>query len=121
MKAHKLGREGEVFARDFLQKKGYRILVTNYRVKTGEIDIVADHRGTVVFIEVKTRQAGGWADALEAVHPSKQRTMARTATYYLVQTFGREDIKSRFDVLAIHADEGGVFSGYLVENAFFVS
>lgn len=117
MRSHKLGQDGEAFARDFLRQQGYRILVTNYRAQMGEIDCIADDKGTVVFIEVKTREEDGW-DAFEAVTPAKQRKIARCATQYLAETFGREDVAARFDVLAVYAQPDGSFRGELLKNAF---
>ena len=120
MKTHKLGQDGEAFAQDFLLKQGYKILAANYRVKVGEIDLVADDHGTIAFVEVKTRQQDGW-DAFEAVGPAKQRRMIRAATQYLVETFGREDVQSRFDVLAVWSGDDGTLTGDLLKNAFSVS
>ena len=51
----KLGREGEDAAEAYLKKKGYRIVEKNFRCKLGEIDIIAELGGVVVFIEVKAR------------------------------------------------------------------
>ena len=55
METKKLGEKGEDEASQFLKNKGYKILERNWRVKLGEIDIVASHKGAIVFIEVKTR------------------------------------------------------------------
>ncbi|MBF0569845.1 MAG: YraN family protein [Candidatus Omnitrophica bacterium] len=117
MRSHKLGKDGEAFALDFLSAQGYKILETNYRVKMGEIDVIADDKGTVVFIEVKARTEGGW-DAFEAVHRGKQRKIVRVAESYLVEKFGRVDVRSRFDVLAVHAGPDGTLTGDLLKNAF---
>ena len=46
---------GEKLARDFLKKRGYRIIETNYRCRYGEIDIIARHKGYLIFIEVRTK------------------------------------------------------------------
>ena len=120
MKSHDLGKKGEVFAKEFLRQQGYKILVENYRVRAGEIDLIADDHGTIVFIEVKTRHQKDW-DAFEAVGLTKQRRMIRSATQYLVETFGREDVQSRFDVLAVLADQDGALSGDLLKEAFSIS
>ena len=117
MKSHKLGKQGEKFALEFLRQQGYNVLTTNYRTKVGEIDVIAREADTVVFIEVKTRQEGGW-DAFEAVHPSKQRKMYRVAEQYLIETFGNVDVSARFDVLAVSLLENGALKGELLKNAF---
>ena len=51
-----LGKEGEDFAADYLQKQGYEIIDRNFECKQGEIDIIAKDKNEYVFIEVKTRQ-----------------------------------------------------------------
>ncbi|MBF0123512.1 MAG: YraN family protein [Candidatus Omnitrophica bacterium] len=119
MKSHDFGKQGEDFAEEFLRQHGYRILVRNYRVKRGEIDLIADDQGMIVFVEVKTRKANDW-NAFEAVGPVKQRRMIHAATQYLVETFGREDIHSRFDVLAVLLGDNGEFKGDLIKEAFSI-
>ena len=57
MKRRDTGILGEKLARDFLRKRGYRILETNYRCPQGEIDIVAWHKDCLVFIEVRTKKS----------------------------------------------------------------
>ena len=52
-KKHDIGEKGEVLAKRFLQKQGYKIITTNYGNKLGEIDIIALEKDTIVFIEVK--------------------------------------------------------------------
>ena len=78
-----LGKRGEEMACDFLREKGYLILEKNYRTRYGEIDIVAEKEGTVVFVEVKTRATGtfGWPE--EAIDARKQHKLALTAEHYL--------------------------------------
>ncbi|MEI8010853.1 MAG: YraN family protein [Candidatus Omnitrophota bacterium] len=119
MRSHRLGKDGEAFAAEFLAREGYRILATNYRAPMGEIDIVAKDGDTVVFIEVKTRQDEGW-DAFEAVDRRKQRTMILVARTFLIQFFGTEDISARFDVMAVRPCDGGTFEGELLKDAFGV-
>ncbi len=55
MKRRDVGILGEKLAKDFLKKKGYRITDTNYRSPQGEIDIIARHGDSLVFIEVRTK------------------------------------------------------------------
>ena len=77
------GSRGEEIAVDFLVKKGFDIKTRNYLCKTGEIDIIAEHRGTVVFIEVKARRNASYGRPAEAVTPMKLRKIERTAQWYL--------------------------------------
>ena len=118
MSSKKLGVSGEDFALAFLEARGYKILEKNYRAKCGEVDIIALEGDVVVFIEVKTRQEDGW-DAFEAVTPSKQQKLYRTAEHFFLKRFGRVDINGRFDVLAVYASADGSFRGDLLKNAFY--
>lgn len=120
MKAHALGHQGEAFAEQFLKSLGYEILTRNYRSPWGEIDLIGRENGEVSFIEVKTRQEDGW-DAFEAVDPRKQRKIARTATAFLMECFGSEEVNARFDVLAVWANEEGALKGELLKDAFRLS
>ena len=96
----RLGKSGEEKAAGFLEKKGYAILVKNYRCKVGEIDIIARDGEMLVFIEVKTRSGLDYGFPAEAVTPRKQRQICRTAQWYLAeqQLFG---VPARFDVIAV--------------------
>src|SRR3989304_1696744 len=62
-----LGDFGERVARAHLEAKGYRVLATNFRVREGEVDIVAERGGVVAFVEVKTRRGDAMGSAVEAV------------------------------------------------------
>jgi putative endonuclease len=77
-----------------------RILARNFRCRSGEIDIVADDRGTVVFVEVKERRGDSHGTAVEAVTPTKRRRIVRAARVYAA-THGLSESALRFDVLAI--------------------
>ena len=73
------GRFGENEACRYLAANGYEILARNYRSRYGEIDLIAQHNGTVVFVEVKLRRDRAFADAAQAVGPSKQEKLRKTA------------------------------------------
>ena len=111
-----LGRSGESLAAVHLRQNGYRILCTNYRTKMGEIDIVAEERGVIAFVEVKMRRSLRFGPAKLAVTRRKQENIARTARHYLARN-GRLAEAARFDVLAITlSDEKPIFE--LIRNAF---
>ena len=95
-----LGILGESLACDALRARGYAILATRYRTRFGEIDIVSEHRGILVFVEVKARQSSAKGDAVDALTPWKQRRIAAMALDYLAWT-GRLEKPCRFDVVAI--------------------
>jgi putative endonuclease len=77
-----VARIGEDIATNFLKKKGYQIIERNFRKGYGEIDIVATHQNTLVFVEVKTRTTGLYGGAIEAISYSKLQKLIRTCEYY---------------------------------------
>lgn len=95
-----LGRIGENLAVAELTKRGYAILDRRYRTRYGEIDIIAEHNGTVVFVEVKARVTSEFGSAAEAVTPYKQRQVVSMAVEYLAHR-QLADCPCRFDVVAI--------------------
>lgn len=99
-----LGKTGENLAVKYLKKKGYTILETNYRNPLGEIDIIAKEKGTIVFVEVKTRKNNRFANPKEAVTLKKQKTIARVAQIWLKQK-KKIEANARFDVVAILTDQ----------------
>lgn len=96
----------------YLQAKGYKILATRYRTPVGEIDIVARHRGTLVFVEVKRRK--DLDEALRSLTPQQQARIVRAAHAWLGIHELPLSTDCRFDMI--------VFSAYLVphhmKNAF---
>lgn len=100
-----LGRWGESVAAKFLRKCGYELLGANYRCRMGEIDLIAEKDGFLVFVEVKLRKSGDFAEALEYVDQRKQRRIRSTAEVYLMQ-HPLGDLQPRFDVIEIYAPEG---------------
>ncbi len=79
---HAAGRAAEDAAAAALLRSGYRVLARNCRTPYGEIDIVAERRGTLCFVEVKSRRAGGSAGTPEeALTPTKLSRVARAAAH----------------------------------------
>ena len=95
-----LGRAGEDLATATLKRQGYKILERNYATPLGEIDLIAQHQGTLVFVEIKTRQTQTFGTAQEAVNSRKQARLYRLAEYYLKQR-RLSSRPMRFDVVAI--------------------
>ena len=109
-----VGTEKETLAAEYLKKKGYFIIEKNYRVRQGEIDLVARDDVCIVFVEVKYRVDGRSGDALEAVTGTKIRQISRTALYYLNQKkISIDNTPIRFDVIGINGD-----TITHIENAF---
>ena len=95
-----LGKRGEELACRFLRKNGYKILERNYVCKMGEMDIIAQEKDTLVFVEVKTRESTAFGPPQLAVNPTKQMQLSKVALSFLKEK-KREDVKARFDVVAI--------------------
>lgn len=77
-----LGILGEDLAAKFLKKNGYKILERNFRSRFGEIDIVAQEKDVLVFVEVKTRWSKSFGPPEEAITPWKIKRMTRACQYY---------------------------------------
>jgi putative endonuclease len=112
-----IGQEGEDRAARYLTKQGYKILERNYRSPggAGEIDLIALHQGTVVFVEVKTRTSDAYGAPELAVTPQKQRRMIRAALGYIKHRKFHQ-VPCRFDVVAISAATEKEVE--LIQNAF---
>ena len=110
------GAQGERVGEDYLKKQGYEILERNVHSPFGEIDLVANHRGALVFIEVKTRRDNTFGSPEEAVDRRKNERLTRLASWYLAQHPGAQP-SVRFDVLAIQR-EGRDHGIRLIQNAF---
>lgn len=114
--------EGDAFedlACCYLAGKGYRILERNVYLMRKEVDIVAAHGDTIVFVEVKGRRSRRFGLPAEAVGTRKQQHLARLADLYLERKRLR-DRPCRFDVVTVEmgSDRGPVFEH--IENAFGV-
>jgi putative endonuclease len=110
-----LGKEGEDLAARFLTKQGYKILERNYRTRSGEIDLIALHRGEVVFVEVKTRTSNAFGAPELAVTSHKQQRMIKAALGY-IRHKRLHQVPCRFDVVAISA--AAEKDVELIQNAF---
>ena len=100
MNRRETGSLYERMASDYLKGLGYEILEQNYRIRTGEIDLIAKEKDQIVFVEVKYRKDGRMGDPLEAVDGRKQKKIYQTARYYVHQK-GYEAMPCRFDVIGI--------------------
>jgi putative endonuclease len=111
-----LGKLGEDLACRELTRRGYAIVARRYRLRSGELDIVARDGRTVVFIEVKARERDQFGEAAEAVTAWKRRRLVRLAMDYLTRHRLAEQ-PCRFDVVAVQLDEGHP-SIEVYQNAF---
>ena len=97
------GKTGEDLAVAELERRGYAVLARRYRSRHGEIDIVCNHRGTIVFVEVKARATGEFGAAAEAVTPGKQRRVVAMARDFLAR-HNLDASPCRFDVVEADGD-----------------
>lgn len=111
-----VGQTWERLAEKHLKRAGYRIRARNVRMKVGEIDIIAEEKGILCFIEVKGRSGLGFGAPAEAITLEKQRRIYRAAEIYL-QRERLADSICRFDVVAI-LDEGHGESVEILRDAF---
>lgn len=112
-----LGKRGEALAWNFLKKAGYTLLEKNFRTRFGEVDVIAEKKGTIVFLEIKTRTSDRFGLPAEAVDWRKQQKLSRSAEAFL-QARRLENCPARFDILSIlwNGVEEPRFS--LIEDAF---
>jgi len=115
--SRRLGQLGESAAVKLLSKQGYRIIERNYLCRSGEIDIIAEHQGHIVFIEVKTRSPRAWTTPESAITLEKQTRIRRAATYYLAGY--KRSSPVRYDTVSVMTDDQNcVTSVKLKQNAF---
>lgn len=109
-----IGAKGEILAKDFLEKSGFRIALANFKTPvgrnrrgvsiTGEIDLIAYENDVLCFIEVKTRSSDDFISPIAAVDLRKQRQIIRTARIYR-KIFHITSSKFRYDAVSIVLDE----------------
>lgn len=110
------GKAGEELAAKFLKKNGYGILKRNYRSVFGEIDIIAEKDGFLVFVEVKTRLSLRYGAPKTAVTEHKKKQISKTAQEFINRN-RLQNHMARFDVVSIEMDKG-IPRIELITNAF---
>ena len=98
------GAWGEAIAAEYLRKKRFKIIANGYHSRFGEIDLIAQNRKFLVFVEVKLRKSAKFAQAREYVDNRKQDKLRMTASIYLSQN--PTNLQPRFDMIEIYAPEG---------------
>ncbi|MCX7019078.1 MAG: YraN family protein [bacterium] len=93
---------GEQAAERFLRRVGLRIIERNFRCRSGEIDIIAEEAGVIVFAEVKTRSPCAVLPPEDAVNEDKRRRIKRAAAYYLSNF--RDPVPVRYDIVSVLVD-----------------
>ncbi|MEK9176217.1 MAG: YraN family protein [Patescibacteria group bacterium] len=95
---------GEELATEFLKKKGYKIIERNFRKGYGEIDIIAVHKNTLVFVEVKTRTSNQFGTPFEQISYFKLKTLIKTVQFYKVLNPKLPE-SLRIDAISVILDE----------------
>jgi putative endonuclease len=101
------GNAAETVALAHLQAHGLQLVQRNARFKVGEIDLVMRDGETVVFVEVRLRNASGWGDGFDSVDRRKRRKLVRAAQAWLAGRPALADATCRFDVVAVRGSGVG--------------
>jgi len=110
---NRAGARAEELCAELLRRAGLRVLARNWRCRHGEIDLVAEEGGTLVFAEVRYRRNPRYGGAGESVTAAKQARLVAAARLYLMR---RPDADCRFDVLLLSSLERGAIQW--IRNAF---
>lgn len=114
---NRAGKRAEDLCAELLAGAGLRVLARNWRCRLGEIDLVAEEGGTLVFAEVRLRSEARFGGAAESVTAAKRSRLIAAARFYLARRRQvRGEPACRFDVLLLDALEGGRIQW--IRNAF---
>jgi putative endonuclease len=116
---HLLGRRGEQLAAEHYERLGFRVLARNHRTRYGELDLVLEAEGLLVFCEVKSRRLGS-GSPWDALHDAKRAQVRKMAAAYLAEVKDRPwSPDLRFDAVGVVIDAGGALVGLEhLEGAF---
>lgn len=95
------GELGEDHAARYLEALGYRILKRNFRIRTGEVDIIAVRDDWLAFVEVKTWDTFGRSELERSIDARKRRRIQRAAEVFLASSPEYRDYRMRFDVVLV--------------------
>jgi len=110
------GTKGEQIAANYLIKKGYMVLETNWRFKNLEADIIASINKTLVIAEVKTRKSNYFGEPETFVNKQKQKNLIMAANEYVVRN--QLDMEVRFDIVSIIINDKEIKVNH-IEDAFY--
>ena len=117
MNRQEVGKLGEKIARKFLKKRGYRIREVGFRCPRGEIDIIAQQKDYLVFVEVRTKSNLDFGTPEESITQAKKKKLIALALTY-TNTHQNLPTLWRIDVVAIELDDKGKLKRIeLIENA----
>ncbi|MCL5736710.1 MAG: YraN family protein [Actinobacteria bacterium] len=113
----RIGRSAEIAAAAELGRRGYRIVGSNYRCRFGEIDLIAEESGSLVFVEVRCKRTDTFGTPAESITIAKCAKIAAAAQFYLNER-GIEDMACRFDVVEVGACDGRLCVTQVIRDAF---
>ncbi len=102
-----LGRKGEALAAQVLEQHGYTLVVHNWYCSQGEVDIVAEREGELIFFEVRTRRGKRYGVPEESVTPQKRARMEAVARRYLAEQPTAVDVAWHLGFVAVQMDRRG--------------
>jgi putative endonuclease len=102
-KARDIGKQAEQFALQFLQARGMRLVTQNFHCRFGEIDLILQDNGTLVFAEVRYRKHKNYGTGADSVDARKQQKLLATAAYFLQKNPTMSRYPCRFDVISLSA------------------
>jgi putative endonuclease len=112
-----VGDAGEDAVAAWYEAAGYAIVARNWRVRDGELDIIARRRNVLVFCEVKTRRSDAFGIPAEAVTARKQARIRSLASQWLAGARMRAEVV-RFDVASVRPDGRGAWIVDVIDGAF---
>lgn len=95
------GNRAELFACQYLEKHGLKLVIQNFHSRFGEIDLIMADGNVIVFVEVRQRKQG-IDNAIESITPAKQKKLILTAQYYLLKA--NNNVNCRFDIIALDGE-----------------
>jgi putative endonuclease len=116
MNCSRAGNEGEEIAANYLEEKGFRLVERNFHAPAGEIDIIAEDNGVLVFVEVKTWTAAGVEGLEIGVGEKKQKKIIETAKLFIQKHREYNVAPVRFDIIFVGKDGVCHFDGAFLEN-----
>lgn len=114
---NEFGQAGEQLAANYLEQRGYHILDRNWKAPRSrhELDIVAEHDGWLVVVEVKSRRSRDFGQPMEAVDWRKERSIANATNSYV--QLKKIDLPIRFDIIEV-VGQGSDLEIQHIERAF---
>lgn len=111
-----IGSSGEIRALNYFKEKGFEVVETNFRCRSGEVDLIVSKDEILVFVEVKTLLWGNLEVLARELNSEKQKRILETSKYFLSKHRQYSNSLVRFDVVVI--DMPGFPAVYHIENAF---